>query len=505
MENMDNNLLDRIRSVKALKDGKNSHRIQEKLKVLHTDLAELNRIKLAIKDDASYKKYENKLNNLVEIALEQITAPNVEDFITWVNSIGIDSKYSLDLKEYLVKNYNDSTNNYLDSIINNSKYFSPERSIFTKLLKSAELELKIWISGKISEKDTLSNNMDDLLDGIDSFLKSLATIEEINYTDIRQLYSPAQVDRNIMWYEEIIQSLLTLNQTMSPIDESEMEKAILSKIKRRILDVKKCIEILDNTNLAIEADKIIQEIFIKYQTKMIEYEGGIANNLYNFIENYWSTIENNYTLIRTFCDSKIEIEPSDKWEQFISGEIKFLVIEYKTIIENIALQYLKTYEAKGITDYLSKHSTIVNSFHNRSSSVQDKIINEFNNTLSEYEAKKLPQLNRLMNNFPTLQGVIDEIVSLIEGLKNGMKNIESEPNLIQYLKSDFELDLRTFNKISDLFKTALKESGMEEHLIWLDNKINDGGNLLLEDFEDTKIIKVLLENGLIKTKIEKTF
>jgi hypothetical protein len=85
--------------------------------------------------------------------------------------------------------------------------------------------------------------------------------------------------------------------------------------------------------------------------------------------------------------------------------------------------------------------------------------------------------------------------------------LENSTDLISYLNEDFLIDLNTNNDITALFRNALNESGMSEHLNWLESKLNgaDNGTLSSQDFGNSALIKELLDKGLIKIEIQKTF
>ena len=139
--------------------------------------------------------------------------------------------------------------------------------------------------------------------------------------------------------------------------------------------------------------------------------------------------------------------------------------------------------------------------------MKSDIVNEFDKILTEYHEKNIPLLKNLARSYPELKSQIDTIQEHLTGLKYAKKSIDNSSDVLKYLNEYFDSDLKIYLEISTLFKKALHDSGMVEHLEWLDEKLNgsETGSFSTEDFKKSELIGELLKNGLIKINIEKTF
>ena len=139
--------------------------------------------------------------------------------------------------------------------------------------------------------------------------------------------------------------------------------------------------------------------------------------------------------------------------------------------------------------------------------MRNNILTVFKNTISEYESKNLTLLDSLSISKPSISTIRNKIKESLEGLKNGIMSLEGSTDLISYLSEDFLIDLNTNNDITALFRNALNESGMSNHLTWLELKLNgaDNGTISSQDFGNPVLIKELLDKGLVKIEIQKTF
>lgn len=505
----DHIVLDKIASAQLLKEGKNKERIREKLKSLQNDLVEIDVLKQNIRDEPTYNKYKSQLNQLIENTIEQITAPNVEDFIVWVNEItkNINQKGAGKLKDYLVKNYTDEINNKLEVINEKNGCLNIEKSLFQKLLNHTRSALSKTIVEIIDKPEELANNISGFLDLLSKRLTGLSEIKELYITEKSQLYLEWQFQPDIDGYDEIISLLLEINQSLKPINESE-SSSILSRVQKRISDIKSCFHILSKTGIKENTDPILKKIFFNFKEDMIRYDGtGIKSNLEDFLDKNWMEIEQNYLSIKSFFDERIVFVNNPEWDQFINGSIKPIILEYNEILKDPLPSTLITYKSKGISDVLSKKGKKIIDFMSKIDILKANVIQEFSDLISEYRGKNIPLLENLGKTNSNLNLTIKEIEEQLEGLENGKNDIGIEPNFLNYLKEKFTYDLASYNEITVLFKKALQESGKTKHLAWLESKLNgaENGELSEEDFCNPDLIKDLLSIDLIKISIKKQF
>lgn len=507
------NLIDRIASAQLSKAGKNKDRINAKLLELQDKLALIDQKKQTISDENSYSKYKDFIKGLLETTIEQITAPNVDDFFFWVSEIfrnnGNQKNNLLRLKEILIKNYTDILNGQLESIILNKDILEIKTSIFNKLLANTTSQITKELEIALNNSAELQNNVDGMLSNLCTLLQKISNIPELKYNRLEQFYSENQIKNNIEWYKDIIVDILEESQSLKHFDEIDKEDQLISRVTKRISALKDSINILDKTGIANFTDSTLQNIFFKFKEDMVIYKGGLKANLNNFIEHQWSEIEQNYTATKSFFESKKDIRYKTSWDNFINGSIKPLINEYKEILKLNPLQNIHQYKPKGITDSLTQKNKLISEFKLKCASLTKDIVKEFERLISEYESKNIPLLENLATSKPTLLPIIESIKLEMAGLKIAKDTLIKNNDVISYLEDEYEFDahLNSYNSISELFTQALQESGKRDHLVWLETKLNgdDKGDLTTDDFKNSEYVSDLLEIGLVKIFIEKQF
>jgi hypothetical protein len=503
------NLTDRIILAKLEKEGKNKERIKLKLKELQNNITVIDQRKQLINDERSYTKYIEFLKSLVENTVEQIMAPTVDDFINLINRFSSNNSETEKLRKYLVDNYAESNIGVsIDSILNHQNALEIENSIFSFLIKAIEKDLKSKCDIFLNKYSEYSNNIDSFLDEMGNALVGISDLNELQYTAVNQLFSKEQVDSHIDFYLDIINLVIEKNQSLKPLDESEKQLGLLDKIKRRISDIKKCIVLLDESNIAKKKDSIYQNIFLKFTEDMVKYEEGVDNNLGEFIDNKWSELETKYNTIKEFFENKTTIIYDSNLDSYPNKEdLQSIILQYNSLIKDNILDTILKKSVLGIQQSITSKSKAITDFESYTVTVRNNILTVFKNTISEYESKNLTLLDSLSISKPSISTIRNKIKESLEGLKNGIKSLEGSTDLISYLSEDFLIDLNTNNDITALFRKALNESGMSNHLTWLELKLNgaDNGTISSQDFGNPVLIKELLDKGLVKIEIQKTF
>ncbi len=475
---------------------------------------EIEKLLAGIKESTDFEKYQKTLIKLFDDLYEVITAPGVDSFIGWINSI---TEYKNEtntkkLRSFLVENFSETKiSGALDSILSNKDFFNIENSIFSTLINEISKQIKNGCNEFINKPDEFKNGVDGFLDLLNRRLIDFNNTLEFKYIAQKELYSSTQVENNIEWYDEVVEQIISLNQSLKPTDKSEEDSgpAPGTKAKRRIADIKACIQTLDDLGIANYSDEILKKIFLRFVIESIKFEGGIKDNLDEFIESKWSEIESNYNIINEFFTETKEIEYNPLWNVYPQNdEIQALILNHKSIIkENPLLMIQSQKSTLGILQTLTKKVKAINEFNQLADRIKTDILDLFIKTITEYEDKNLLLLESLANSNSSLHSIIETINEQLEGLKNGKNALEKVSDLLPYLSESFTYDLNSYTEISNLFTKALQESGKSNHLKWLELKLNgtDQGVLTVDDFKNPDLVKELLSIGLIKINIEKQF
>jgi len=472
---------------------------------------ELDRQFSNIKDEQDFQKYQKALARLFEDIYEVITAPGVDNFIGWINEI-TDHKKNLNakkLRDYLVENFTESTiSSSIESVLSNKDGLSKEKSIFFPLLNEIQKEIKKRCHSFLDKPAEFANNIKEFLEDLTTDLSGVAEIVELSYSDLRQFYKADQISNKIDFYYDIFKLIVEKNQNLKPINDIDKGLDLLIKVKNRITDIVKCIALLNKTGLANNSDINIRNLFLKFDKEMVNYEKGIFNSLDEFIDKTWSDIESNYNQIKSFFEKNNQVTYSGQWDTFSKkDEIKSLILLYSSLLNDAPLTTILSRATSDIPKLLSRKATALDKYNTSATQLKEEIAEVFRNFIKEYEGKKMPLLDSLSSGTASLKTITGKIKLSIEGINNGLKSLELRTDVMEYLNEDFLSDLNTYNDIRNWFENALQQSGMNPHLIWLESKLNGSGSgsISIIDFNNPGLIKELLEKGLIKIEIEKTF
>lgn len=478
---------------------------------------EIDKLVSEINTTKDFEKYQKELAILFDDLYQVITAPGVDDFIGWIKDIteNINETNTKKLYQFLVEHFSNIKISDAIELINFNKDFilfdNNESFLFHKLLKEVRKSFKNMASDFLNKSKEFENGIDEFLELLGKRLLELNQTEELKFKDKTKLYSIDQIKNNIEWYDDIIAKLLNENQSLKPINENEIKdgEATATKTKRRINDIKACINVLDKTGIANNSDELLKKIFLKFTDEMIKFEGGVKDNLEEFLEKKWSEVESNYKTIAEFFISKADIQYRSEWDSYPQKEeIEILTNTYNNIIKDNPLQKISTLKnASDIQKILKNKVKDVNEFTKSMNNIKINISNFFEEIIKEYSDKNIPLLTNLALTNSSLTSKIEIMKQQLVGLKNGKKSLMESTDVLIYLNESFNHDLNSYTELSNLFTKALQESGKREHLNWLETKLNETGigNLNEADFGNQKIIKELLADGLIKINIEKLF
>lgn len=477
----------------------------------HDRKFKLDKLLSSIKTTDDFEKYQKDLIKLFDDLYEVITAPGVDDFINWMNDITDNKNESKtkELQKFLVDKFSESSiSEGIETVLNYKNSLNIENSIFDKLISEIRKQIKKDCNEFLNKQNEYENNIDSFLEKIGNTLSEITTIPELEHTNKNQQYTNDQIESNIEFYTDILDAILDLNQSIKPINDSDKNIDLVQKIKNRIYDIKECINTLHTSVIANNTDNNLQNLFLKFKDEMVKYEGGVNSNLIDFIENKWNEIEQNYNVINEFITNKIDIIQKPNWDIYPNKEkIVSLIIDYNSLIKDNPILLINSQKNFEIQKSFAGKTKNINQFNNSIKILKDEIIELFEKTVSEFEDKKLPLLESLSIINPNLNSIIIEIKRVIKDLKSGVEALKKTENILMYINETFSFDLNPFKDITVNFEKALKESGMSDHLEWLDKKLkeSDSGILINEDLEDHKFLKELLEKGLIKLNIEKQF
>ncbi|MCF8342357.1 MAG: hypothetical protein K9I82_15385 [Chitinophagaceae bacterium] len=504
-------LLDRINLAKLEKDGKNKERINLKLSELQEYFALIDQKKQSIVDENTYQRYIYFLKDLIKNTVEQIMAPTVDEFINWINEITTEKNHTNTnrLRTFLVEHYADlRISESIESINSNKAVLEFESSIFNPLLKDITKELKRQTENLLKDPAHFENNIDDYFEKLTTTLNGFESIQELQYTKIDQLYSDNQKASNIEFYCEFIKAIIDKGQRFELKNESEKTQSIISKVENRILEIKKGVSILHNSKIALSQDELLKSIFLKLD-KEVNYEKGISNALNQFIDETWSELEDYYNKIKNFFIQPISVPFNLTWNSYSKkGGLISIIDEYNNITNENVLLSISNKSTDDTKKILKAKAKIIDRYNVQQGFLKSEIEEEFNSLISEFEAaNKKHLLENLSSNDPELLIVKQKINDNIDGLKAGVLRIKEEDNVILFLRDYFTSTFNCYNEIRSGFEYFLQESGMSNHLLWLDSKCDGSlkGSITPEDLNDPILLKELLEKGLIKIEIEKTF
>jgi len=470
-----------------------------------------------IKTANDFDNYQKELIIMFNELYEVITAPGVDDFIGWINNITENKNESNTkiLRGFLVKHFSETEISKAIESININKnclnFDSNEQLLFYDLLIEIKKLIKKICNDFLKNHTEFENNIESFIKSLNQILVDFNLIDELKFKEQKEFYSAEQISNKVEWYNEIVKQLIETNQSLKPINESEENIGLdpIKKTKKRIDDIKACIEILNKTGITNIPDESLKKIFLKFTGEMIKFDGGVKTNLEDFLENKWADIVSNYNSIKNFFNPTKNIHYEKEWASYTkSEEVKKLISDYNNIITvNPLLNIEAIKNTSDIRKTLNDKVRTINELDRTGEIIKLNIINFFEEIIEEYKDKNLPFLENLCVNNPSLISLIKEIQIRREELNNGKEQLKNDTDLLSYLFDSFTYDLNSYTDLSDLFKKALQVSGKREHLEWLDTKLNgtDKGNLNEADFEKSSLIKELLTDGLIKINIEKHF
>jgi len=464
-----------------------------------------------IKDEKDFLEYQKSLTKLFNDLYEVITAPGVDDFIGWVNEITADKNNSnaYKLRNYMVERYSDSTiSESIESVNSNKAVLGIENSIFNSLLNDISKDLKKQTDNLLKDPSQFDNNIDDYFESITSTLEGLIEIEELNYNSLEELYTDIQKDNNIGFYDNIIKAIFEKGQNLKPQNEIEKFHGTITKVKTRIDEIKKGISILYNSDIAVSDDETLKNIFLKLD-KEIKYDKGISNALTQFIDESWAEIEGYYLIIKEFFTQTTNITYNTSWDTFSKkGTIISIVDDYNKLAKDNMLIDILSKSVDEMIKQLKIKAKALEKYFEQEIAMKEEIEMEFIGIISEFKAPNKKQLlDNLSTNNQELDKIKKDIELNIEGLKSGITKLKESNNVILFIKDDFTYVLNNLNDTRSGFELFLQKSGMSRHLDWLESKCNGSTNGVIssQDFNDPTLIKELLDKGLIKIEIEKTF
>jgi len=474
-------------------------------------LFELEHIFSNVKDEQDFHKYQKALTKMFEDIYEVITAPGVDYFISWVDEITADKNNAntKKLRKYLVDHYADSNiSDSIESINSNKAVLEIENSIFNPLLKDITKELKKQTDNLLKEPSQFENNIDDYFETLTTTLDGLESIQELQYSKNDQLYTVNQKASNIDFYNDYIKAIIDRGQSLKPQNETEKTQSIIIKVENRIKEIKKGISLLHDSKVALSQDETLKNIFLKLD-KEVNYEKGISNALNQFIDETWAEIEEHYNKIKNFFNQSISINFNPNWNSFSKkGGVISIIDEYTKITGENVLTTISNKPTDDSKKILKAKAKSIDKYLEQQVILKSEIEEEFNALIIEFEAASKKQLlESLSSNNPDLLSVKQKINENIDGLQAGVLRLNEEDNIILFLRDYFTSTFNCYNEIRSGFELFLQKSGMSKHLVWLDSKCDSAskGSITSQDLNDPILLKELLESGLVKIEIEKTF
>ncbi len=495
---------------------KNSSKYADRLKAELTkpewarELLEISADVLNVTNKKGYEDYENRLKDLFDKIFDIITAPGLDDFMEWLESMSKKTD-NQELRKFFASNYV-TYGNTIDKIIEaKDKYISDNDTLFNNLISVFDKKLRKKINNFVSNKDGFEKVADGFLSSTLEELNGINAIEALAYHNQEELYSDVQKnDPSMNFYADIIKGIINSCQNAFS-DEEVKDGKFYEVVSNRVSKAQSSIKLLYNTNIANEPDEVLKKTFTRYRKKMTDTSEDIYAHLKNFLENQWKDISSNYCTIKTFFDqNELDFE-KERWAQFEkSAELDALVREYNNLKGTSILPTLENIAVEKLADELNKQADNIEKLNKKAIDCRKDLNSYFQNFVNDYTNNKRPMLDKLLAKNTSLKNNYDEIFNdngYLKIISNGIEIYLSDGGDVLNALSDSTSGVETMIVFMDKAKTAFanvfKDSGLKEEIEWLD-KLNPDIPFTTETFDEDKL-KKLLKNELITISFTKTY
>lgn len=477
--------------------------ILEQLSILNQPLDDITKVSDFEKKEEAIKTFFNQL-------YERITSPGLDAFIQWITSQTTSQNQAniRDFKKFLKDNYDHYAGD-IEKILSAKDLVGAidDSSVFKKILLSFDNKMRKIITDFIDNK-AFENEIDGFLNTLKTEYYNVSSTAELSNTQIDQLFSEEQrQDSTIDFYSDIFAVILRKHQSLDIRKGEDKNTQYHTRILNRISNIKKCISVLYDTNVAKNGDEQIKALFLKFQKEMPIVEDDYLQSLKEFVNKDWESLCGKYENILDFYSETPLVFNNTQFDGLKKGaELTNLINSYKFIIKEGNINIVPSSTTADIKSTLNKKNKSIEELNKDVQRIKASIKEEFNDFINKYEKQK-SMLKKSIEAYPSLQDEFDSIYGEdgnLDNLRNGITEYFSEDSsLLVALSNDGILQMiELMEATTKKFEETLKQTGLKEPIEWLDS---------LEDLElsvntmDSDKIKLLLSRGLITLTIDRTY
>lgn len=466
---------------------------------------------------SSVSDYENTMQLLLGLfdeVYQKIAAPGLDKFIDWVEENSKNKTNRNKLRDFLMKDY-EKYSSKIDDILAAVEALPDEneKHLFDKLISDFKSRQKSIITKFINDSSSYANNIDDFLNDLKIEYEGLSNLAELSYKSVEELYNDKQkTDSTLSFYISIIENAISEGQSLKEQNEQEKNQKLWKRAQNRIISIKKCITLLQQTGIAKNIDEELKSLFTRFNGEMLKTKGDIAQVLSEYIENIWNPLQDKYLVIKAFYEEDDLVFDAKDWEDYEKkNDLEILVLTYKKTRSGNILPTIKSVKLDNVITTINKcHKSIVDlrDLEDETRLTIKLHIEEF---YKQYLEKR-QMLEKLVDKKPELKIKFDDIYSeksqgkFLPNIHNGIESLKNEGTLLTAMSKDdatiYET-LKDMKKTKSTFMEILKQSQMEAQIKW----INDFGENTIIDSKsfNAEYLLALLNNGLITLSFEKTF
>lgn len=459
---------------------------------------------------SDFEKNEEAIKTFFNQLYERITSPGLDAFIQWIGTKTTSQNQMniKELKKFLKENYDHYAGD-IEKILSAKAIIESinDDSIFKKLLSNFDSKMKKVITDFIDNK-SFENEIEDFLNTLSVEYDGVAAFHELSYTQISQLFSEEQAkDETLDFYSDIFEVVNKKHQSLDIRKGEDKNTKCYTRIQNRILSIKRCISILDDSNISKSKDEVLKTLFLKFQKEMSIMEDDYLQSLKEFVNKDWDSWYVKYDNIKSFYS---ETPLAFNNNQFVglkkNGELTNLINSYLVLIQEGTTNIVPSMSATDIKTMLSKKNKSIEELNKDAERVKSLVKEEFNEFIGKYEKQK-SMLKKSIETYPQLQEDFDAIYGEdgnLDNLKNGITEYLSEDsNILVALANDGIVQMiNLMNATTIKFEETLKQTGLTEPIEWLDSL--DNLELSVESMDIDKI-RLLLSKGLITLTISRTY
>lgn len=457
---------------------------------------------------SDFEKCFKQLIDLFDQIYEKITAPGLDAFIGWVSEHTKNCEENVKkLRAFLKKDY-ESYSSSIDEILSSIAELpqEDEKHLFDSMISDFNKKLKKDVSSFVNAPDKFENAIEGFLSSLSDEYSNMCSIPELSYTNVDELYTEDQKAKdNHDFYESIINKAISSGQNLKELDENEKNTTLSSRAKKRVSSIKKCIDLLFKSNVALSDDEEYKYLFLRYEKDMLNTTGDLQHFLDDYLTKTWQPLSDNYSKIKDFySEATMSFKESD-WKGFDKeADITALVNEYTSVKGANILPSLRSYKQEELTPKINGCAKKIADLQKKEDTTSKALVAYFNEIVETYNNKK-PLLEKLVGAHPELKSLYDKIFAqdkCMTTLTEGINELESG-SLLDALSEGTIFDMISdMNEIKETFLDILKKSQLEDEIDWL-NSLNST-EIKADDFNHENILE-LLRNGLITLSFKKEF